>query len=463
MKKGSSQDVATVLKYQHDQLEGIENKLSGTKDNLNTSISSSEELLMELGVDLNVQDGVACDQGESSIEASNNISLPDWDTLLAEARSYLNGEKVDIKELFTEEELFNNHDYIEELNDQFNLIYKLDNIDWTICAVAAIVSAAMDILLVGIPSRSKSGLKAGSLSNYIREYFEKRYPPEEMEKLGGKAKVKTPYDAQDNRNTKIEINGLSAYYHRLLELGHDPLLGFVIGVLDIMRGTMTTIDKKGKIVVQVIDEYSGRTETTLWGALTRQLLHLKSDLTTSMGLPAPLMGLFNLFQFGSIGKEEQTIAEIVQGMYYEGYDFIHFCSMSIPVMLTEIIVRISWAVKRLSEGYSMKESLPLTHGSKSRINKPKLETMLFIAHSGATAINVGKLVFTKNPMAINYPQWLAWSKYAFSELKWELINKPDSQNKYVLSIIESERVDILRQINEYYDEFVKDRKIINVL
>ena len=36
-----------------------------------------------------------------------------------------------------------------------------------------------------------------------------------------------------------------------------------------------------------------------------------------------LMSLFNLLQFGSIGEEELTIAEIVQGMHYEGYDFIH--------------------------------------------------------------------------------------------------------------------------------------------
>ena len=67
----------------------------------------------------------------------------------------------------------------------------------------------------------------------------------------------------------------------------------------------------------------------IFRALAKELAHLKSDVTTSMGLPAPLMSLFNLLQFGSVGEEEQTIAEIVQGMYYEGYDFIQFCSSSI--------------------------------------------------------------------------------------------------------------------------------------
>ena len=84
---------------------------------------------------------------------------------------------------------------------------------------------------------------------------------------------------------------------------------------------MTTIDKTGKIVSQVMENYADRKESDKFAAIAKQINHLKSDVTTSMGLPAPLMGLFNLFQFGSIGEEEQTIADIVQGMYFEGYDF----------------------------------------------------------------------------------------------------------------------------------------------
>ncbi len=374
--------------------------------------------------------------------------MPEWEELCNNANKQFSDE-VSLTALFSKEELAANGAYIDKLNNDYNAIHHLDKTDWTICAVAGIVSAAVDILLVGIPGPTKEGTKAGALSNYIRNYFEKKLPPEEMEKLGRTKFVKTPYDAQDNRNTTEHVEGLSAYYHRLLSLGHDPLLGFIIGVMDIMRGTMTTIDKNGKIVTQVMDVYSDRQETSLFKALTKQLLHLKSDVTTSMGLPVPLMGLFNLLQFGSIGEEKQTIAEIVQGMYYEGYDFIHFCAMSIPVMLTEIIVRICWCIKRIKEGHTMKESLPF---SKNRETKPKLATMLFIAHTSATAINAGKVAFTHNPMAINYPQWLAFGKYAFSQLRWILINKPELRNRYVMQKIE-ERNDILEEINRNYDEF----------
>ena len=459
MVQKEEQNVINVLSYQDIQLNELKGTLTGVQGVIEESINESEKVLNSLGYVESIKNAKdrSRESADEPILAGINATLPDWDSLCAEAEKHNKGEVAKIEDLFSKDELLDNKRYIETLNEQFNSVFKLDELDWTICAVAAIVSAAMDILLVGIPEKTKSGLKAGPLSNYIRDYFDKKYPEEDMKKLGEKARTKTPYDAQDNRNTKVYVEGLSPQYHRLLQLGHDPLLGFFVGVMDLLSGTMTTIDKKGKIVIQVIDEYSGRKETSLFEALGKQFRHLKSDVTTSMGLPVPLMGLFNLFQFGSIGKEDQTIAEIVQGMYYEGYDFIHFCSMSIPVMVTEIIVRFSWAVKRLSQGYSIKDSIPVTIGSKSKIKKPKLDTMLFIAHSGATAVNAGKIVFTRNPMAINYPQWIAWAKYAFRELKWELINKPELQNKYVMSFIENERVDILNRVNECYDDYFRLR------
>ena len=142
-----------------------------------------------------------------------------------------------------------------------------------------------------------------------------------MEKLANSKVSKVSFDAQDNRHTTEYVTGLSAYYHRLLSLGHDPILGLIFGVYDILNGKMTTIDKTGKIVSQVMENYADRKESDIFAAIAKQIIHFKSDITTSMGLPAPLMALFNLLQFGSIGEEEQTIAEIVQGMYYEGYDF----------------------------------------------------------------------------------------------------------------------------------------------
>jgi hypothetical protein len=102
------------------------------------------------------------------------------------------------------------------------------------------------------------------------------------------------------------------------------------------------------------------------------------------------MALFNKLQFGKVGDND-TIADLVKSMFYEGYDFRHFCSMSIPVMITEVIVRVSYFAKRMHEGHSFAESIPVGLNHEKR---PKLGTMLFIAHSASTAINAGKVAFT---------------------------------------------------------------------
>lgn len=324
-------------------------------------------------------------------------------------------------------------------------------------SVAGLVGAAVDILLVGIPQKTPDGLKGGPLSNYVRDYFDKKFPEEEMQKLANSKVSKVPYDAQDNRHTTIRVEGLSAYYHRLLQLGHDPLLGFVFGVADILTGRMTTIDKAGNIVSQVMENYADRKESDIFAALAKQVIHFKSDVTTSMGLPVPLMSLFNLLQFGSIGEEEQTIAEIVQGMYYEGYDFIHFCSMSIPAMLVEVIVRLGYSIKRIKEGHEIKDAIPF---SLNREKHPKLATMLFIAHAGATAANAGKVYFTHNPVAINYPQWIAFAKYTYSQLKWALLERPALREAYVRGKINEELDDVLSEAEATFDRFARDYIVV---
>lgn len=441
------QQINTVLAYQDQALKAIK---TIDKDALELRISESEDLLRSLGYELPQKSTLAV------VQRKPVMVVPSWEKLCLEAEKAV-GSNCLLESIFTPEELSSNSLAIRQLNDEFNALHRLDKFDIAISAVAGLVGAAVDILMVGIPQKTPAGLSAGKLSDFIRAEFEKRFPEEEMEKLANSKVSKVPFDAQDNRHTTEYVNGLSAYYHRLLSLGHDPLLGFVFGVFDILTGRMTTIDKQGKIVSQVMEVYSDRKESDIFAALAKQIIHFKSDITTSMGLPAPLMSLFNLLQFGSIGEAEQTIAEIVQGMYYEGYDFIHFCSMSVPVMLVEVIVRLGYAFKRIKEGFSVKDSIPF---SLDRLKHPKLETMLFIGQAGAAAINAGKVYFTKNPMAINYPQWIAFAKYSYSQIKWMLIEKPELRDKYVSGHLYEEFSTVLAGVDKTFDDFSKEYIVV---
>lgn len=444
----SERQINSVLKHQDEELKDIHFPSTEEAD---ATAEKAAALLRSLGYQTEGHNGAI------SISKSKKVMIvPTWEEVCTEAERHV-GLNCGLESIFTEEELQSNELAIQKMNAEFNAIHHLDVFDVSIAALAALVGAAVDILLVGIPEKTPNGLKAGVLSDYIRDYFDKKFPEEEMKKLANSKESKVPFDAQDNRHTTIRVEGLSAYYHRLLQLGHDPILGFIFGVADILTGKMTTIDKTGKFVSQVMENYADRTEADIFAALAKQIAHFKSDVTTSMGLPAPLMSLFNLLQFGSIGEEELTIAEIVQGMYYEGYDFIHFCSMSVPAMIVEVIVRLGYAIKRIKEGHSVKDSIPL---SLNREKHPKLATMLFIGHAGATAANAGKVYFTKNPVAINYPQWIAFAKYSYSQLKWAMIDKPALRDAYIRERINDELDAVLATADATFERFSNDYIVV---
>lgn len=426
-----------VLKYQDEELKRINDFNAKSVDKC---IADSESLLRELGYSLPTR--------QITDSNKNVIVLPEWDALVSEAIEAV-GDVNGIEDLFNSDELIENSLAVRAINHDFKQIYKLDKFDYAISICCGLLAAATDVLFVGIPGPGPEGTEAGSLSNWIRDRFHDMIPAEKVAELESMKPAKVPFDAQDNRHTNKSVEGLSSYYHRLYELGHDPLLGFVVGVYDIMHGSMTTVDKNGIFQSQIMDHYSDRIAKDLFEAISKEFLHLMSDVNTSMGLPAPLMGLFDFLQFGEIGEEKLNVAEIVRGMYYQGYDFIHFCSMSVPVMLVEVLTRICYTIKRIKEGTPLNDAIAI---STDRKKNPKLGTMMFISHSVATAANAGKVYLSKRPEAINYPQWVAFAINSYKQLKWAMIDKPALANDYFTEKIYEELSDVYNKIDSFIEK-----------
>lgn len=435
-----SQNIANVLKFTQNRITELQNNSEKKTRSINEEeplISTNHTTPMELNL--------------AKHASSNNstITVPSWENLCKAAKCSI-GNNCTPESLFTADEIKSINADIKRLNKQYNHLNKLDFSDYAICCFVGLMSAVADIFYVGKLSKTKDGLEGGKLSNLIRNGFDNHFTQEIINKLEKNNTV--PYDAQNNKNTSKHIKGLSPYYHRLHTFGHDPFLGFIIGVIDIIYGTMTTIDRDGNIISQKMDCYSDRIEKNIIKAIFKEFRHLKSDVNTSMGLPAPLMIIFNLFQFGSIGEEEQTIAEIVQGMYFEGYDFIHFCSMSIPVLISDIMVRLLYSLKRLKKGYSLKESMPFSIKHSS----PTLNSMLFVTHLTSTAINAGKIYFTKDPLSINYPQWIIFFKQLFIQLKQILIKSPYLRYNYVTDNINKDALSTYKNIDEIFETLTRN-------
>ena len=220
--RSMEQEINKVLVHHDMMLKEIQEK---RKQASQFDTSAAEKILKSRGYDL--------PQRKDSVAPLNKrrvVVVRPWNEILEEADKFVVGE-CEIESIFTEEELQQNKEAVRLMNEEFNQIHHLDKVDVAIGALAGMVGAAVDILMVGIPEKTPEGLKAGSLSNYIRDYFDRKFPEEEMQKLANSKESKVPFDAQDNRHTTIRVEGLSAYYHRLLQLGHDPVLGFVLELL----------------------------------------------------------------------------------------------------------------------------------------------------------------------------------------------------------------------------------------
>jgi hypothetical protein len=193
-------------------------------------------------------------------------------------------------------------------------------------------------------------------------------------------------------------------------LGHDPLLGWLFGVRDVLMGGFSAIGADGRLVIQTIPLEAFKSVAG----------HLLSDVTTKAGLPPPLFGLLLLIQRGGIG--DHSIADIARAMYRSGYDFRHFLAGGATVAVIEVFVRTAWTVHELSEGKKLAEGLPVAG--------PRLRSGLFLAHSVATAVNAGKVAITQNPLSINWAQWLAFFRYAIPQMHWLVTRAVFIQEKF---------------------------------
>lgn len=447
----SEKDLLKVVKNEIDFAQNT-TSLEASQKALEINISESEALLRSNGY------GAKLEQKDIRVapQRQKELIIRSFDDLLKDANERY-PQEIGFEDVFSSVEIAENRQYIQLLNAEFDAVHKLNVVDIIIPIIAGILGGAIDCFFGGFTKTVSGKSIPGTLSDYIEKLFNSALPVDNISELEKLAKV--TYDAQDNRNTTVFIDTLSSYFHRFLQLGHDPILGFIFGVTDMLRGTMTTIDYKGNFVVQLMGNYSDRKAENLFEAIAKVFIHMLSDVNTPAGLPAPFMALFNKLQIGSIGTEKLNVAELVKSMYGQGYDFRHFCAMSIPAMIIEVVVRVSYFVKRLAEGHSFSEAIPVGLDHK---NKPKLGTMLFVAHSASTAINAGKIIFTKNPLDISYPQWLSFSKYSVKQLVWALHDKPALRDKYVMDAINDEWDKLSVCMDSLWDRYADGAAIIYV-
>jgi hypothetical protein len=262
--------------------------------------------------------------------------------------------------------------------------------DYVVVGLAGLAATLVDIFLVKTPETSPF---TRALKDYTVRLYEDKSLQGWWEALERKARV--PYDAVNSRMLDQTVAGLNQRIHRLMSLGHDPGLALIFGVLDILHGTGTFIDKYGAL--KIARNLSYGPETDVFEAVIKVVLHLLSDGFTRAGLQPPFFSLLQLLNVESpfsLGPSAEKVSwtNLARYMYVHGYDLRHYLTMGLVPATVEIIIRAYWLFTTFDQGVDPEKI------------KVKLSSMLLLGHTMALSGNLVKtgLMYSVNPLALNW-------------------------------------------------------------
>lgn len=384
---------------------------------------------------------------QSVFRELTHIGFKDWDSFVRQCQTYALSHGVDplapYETFLTEEDL-----KILE-SESYDAQYKWDKWDYIFVGASGVLASLTDYLLVKIPTTLTTGEYAGQGGSPITEWLKKYDTNKSHDWFAEWAQhlsdiCKVPYDkmSYEGIDGVEKIAGMGGRTHRIQSFGHDPVLGFVFGILDIMRGTITgfSYDNLTHSHTWIHGSVNSSIEPiNIITAILKQFGHLISDVATPMGLPAPFMTLIQGINAGSFGDKNRTIGEIARWMYLNGYDFRHFLVSGLTPAVIEITLRAYIMLKHYSEHGDTKFNVA---------SNPKYRTMLLMAHSIATLGNAGKITLMQgNPLAINYAEWIAFIRYLIPSLKYWVFDQSRLRIEH-LSQINADGWDQLLQGND---------------
>jgi len=365
------------------EVEELSAEISETTDRLDDAQARVREVQRRLGIDPTTS------QRSQRPRVVPDLPTPQsWQEVVSRSRATMGDAPADLDDLLTQKELAS----IERrFTDGFTARSRLDRYD-VIAAVAAGVTAAMlDYLVVAVPKESGLTQALKSLSTDSDNW------------LSDIAKV--PYD----RVANVDLSGFNPHTHRVQTFGHDPLLGWVYGTMDILRGSLTGVSRSG--VVKVL-ESGPPTAANLPAALAIQAMHLVSDVITPAGLQLPGWSALLTIDKSILGSE-RTVGELSRLMYVRGYDTWHLPTMAVPVLGIEAVLRGYLGLRQmLDEEYREELDIErLRTGSNRVADLPRYEVMALIARGIAVAGNAGRFSLSgANPLTLNFPLWMAFAK-----------------------------------------------------
>lgn len=279
---------------------------------------------------------------------------------------------------------------------------RCDRYDYLAATGCGVLSGLVDIFLVGMPNVGTS--KANSiLGSWTDEQVDKAvmafaklcgWP-----KPGNKGSLesaihfleeKFPVNYDQATSSKVDnmVEHMGTFNHHMKSLGHAPdIFGLFFSLLSQFTGKSVFLDN-GRIIFYPSDPQELRGNTLLqklFYGTANWLGHLFSDAAGSQGtrgnggrgsgIVIPFYELFGLCRFGSFrvqgeGKRvhKNTVAQIATRVFEKGYDARWGLTMSIPVLLCDLNIKLIWAIRHyFCDGWPLTACIPMRKHDDLRV------------------------------------------------------------------------------------------------
>lgn len=242
---------------------------------------------------------------------------------------------------------------------------KCDKYDYLIAVGCGVIAGIIDIFLVGAPGDSKLqnwtdaqvdktvmlfaktcgwSPKIGKENNVASAigFLEKKFP--------------VNYDQRHTGDVGNLFN-MSTKNHHMKSLGHSPdIIGLFFSILNQFTSTSSFIHNGQLITIKTKNfELQGHNFISkLFCGVANWFGHIMSDIAGSSGaskrgsgVVIPFYELFQLCDFGSfqIGENKNTLATVATKVFQEGYDARFGITMAIPVVMCDLTIKLTWAIK----------------------------------------------------------------------------------------------------------------------
>ena len=263
-----------------------------------------------------------------------------------------------------------------------------DKYDYIAAVVCGAIGGMIDIFGVGSPGDSALGTWTDQQVDKAVMAFSRKmgWNPKEKNVDNVKSAIgflernsRVNYDQRKPGDVNDLFN-IAPKTHHMMSLAHSPdVVGLFFSILN-QFASKSTFVVNGRLVTISTDTFElkgGNSIMKIMCGVSNWIIHLMSDIAGSSGahgrgtgIVMPFYEFFGFCKNGSFNykNEKKNLAEIAQIAFTQGYDFRFGMAQAIPVIVTELTIRLIWMLRRYIQYHKpLKECIPTSKNADLRV------------------------------------------------------------------------------------------------